>query len=207
MYSSLVRTWSTLTLRSRGNWRYFLSACPSPLASPDPAPPDSPAPGGAIPLTPPRTCPVRPTRRWGRALLESPQRLVEALDLGEALLDALILRVAPPPCGDAELLRPLFDIAPSRGERLGPRVVAVELLDKADHGDIEPEGGHFEASLALGAEQNVQLPPRLWKPSPRSVVLHQVPGNVRRGFSTIWASALAHLEMFHSTVPTVFEVT
>ena len=97
---------------------------------------------------------------------------MEALDLGEALLDALILRVAPPPCGDAELLRPLSDIASSRGECFGPRVVAVKLPDKAGHGDTEPEGGHLEASLALGTEQNVQLPLRLWKPSHRSLVFH-----------------------------------
>ena len=43
-------------------------------------------------------------------------------------------------------------------QRFGPRGVAVE-------------GGHLEVSLALDAEQNMQLPLRLWKPSPRSVVL------------------------------------
>ena len=86
---------------------------------------------------------------------------MEALDLGETLLDALILRVTPPPCGDAELLRPLSDIAPSRGEHLGPRVVAVDLLDKAGPGDTEPESGRLEASSALGAEKNVQLLLRL----------------------------------------------
>ena len=78
---------------------------------------------------------------------------MEALDLGQALLDALVLRVAPPPGGDAPFLRPLSDEAPSRGKRFGPRIIGVELLDEGGHGDTEPEGGHLEASLALGPEQ------------------------------------------------------
>ena len=62
---------------------------------------------------------------------------MEALDLGKAFLDALIFRVTPPPCGDAERLHPLSDIAPSRGELFVLRVVAAELLDKVSHGDTE----------------------------------------------------------------------
>ena len=74
MYSTLLHTWSTLTLRSRGNRPYFLSACacPSPLAPPDPAPPDSPALGGAIPLTPPAPAPFDP-RDTGAVLCISPR--------------------------------------------------------------------------------------------------------------------------------------
>ena len=128
---------------------------------------------------------------------------MESLDLGEALLDALILRVAPPPCSNAELLSPLFDIAPTRGERFGPRIVAVVLLDLAGHGDTEPQGGHLEASLALGTEQNVQLTLCLWEPSSRSVVLKSRV-TTATAFSMIWASPLAHLEMFDLAVPTVF---
>ena len=183
MYSTLVRTWSTVTLPPRGSRAYFLSACacPSLLAPPDPAPPDSPAPGGATPLTPPAPAPFDPRNTASVLCMNPRSRLVKALDLGEELLDALILRVAPPPCDDAELLCPLSDIASSRGERFGQRAVAVDLLYKAGHGDTEPEGGHFEASLVLGTEQSVQLPLCLWKPSLRLVVLHKVPGNICRG--------------------------
>ena len=112
------------------NRAYFLSACacPSLLAPPNPAPPDSPALGGVIPLTPPASAPFDP-RNTGAVICMNPRsRIVKALDLGEALLDALILRVAIPPCDDAERLCPLSDIAPSRGERFGQRAVAVEVF-------------------------------------------------------------------------------
>ena len=89
---------------------------------------------------------------------------MEALDLGEALLDALILRVAPPPCGDAPLLRPLSHEAPRGGGRSGPGIIGIELFDEAAHGDTEPERRHLEASLARGAEQLVQLALRPRKP-------------------------------------------
>ena len=107
---------------------------------------------------------------------------MEALDLGEAFLDALVLRVAPPPGGDAPFLRPLSDEAPSRGKRFGPRIIGVELLDEGGHGDTEPEGGHLEASLALSPEQGVQLFLRQWKLRLQTEVLQQVLGNVSRGF-------------------------
>ena len=131
---------------------------------------------------------------------------MEALDLGEALLDALILLVAPPPCGDAKLLRPLSDVAPCRDERFGPRVVAVELLDEAGHGDTEPEGGHLEASLALGAEQKYRSLSSFGNQALGRQFFIKSLVTFATAFSTIWASPLAHLEMFDSAVPTVFEV-
>ena len=91
---------------------------------------------------------------------------MEVLDLGEAPLDALIRRVALLPCGDAELFRPLSDIAPSRGDRFGSRVVAVELLDKVSHGDTESEGGYLEGLSCAwhGRERTATSPPLKTKP-------------------------------------------
>ena len=130
---------------------------------------------------------------------------MEALDLGEALLDALILRVAPPPCGDAPLLRPLSHEAPRGGERSGPGIIGIELFDEAAHGDTEPEGRHLEASLALGAEQLVQLALRPRKPGFDLLRFIKPPVILFAATSTILSSSLAHLEMFDSAVPTVFE--
>ena len=90
---------------------------------------------------------------------------VEALDSWQALVDRLVLGVAPAPFGQQVSFGPFSHPPEGWAERCCPVVGRVHLLQQLPARDREPQGRHLQLLLTASQEKLVELALCLKKPA------------------------------------------